>query len=249
LVTLGPIQYVGPAIQFLLGVLLLHNEMSSERWFGFALIGAALVVFVHEGTRAAQRTDRDRHTTADDANAPPREDARPPAIAERRLRHVLAHVPTSVSVVSTMDGPDPVGCTIGTLVSVSLDPPLIAYFGMRSSTTLAAVRRAGTFSVNVLAEDQAEASEVFARTGSDRFHAVRWGPGVTGTPHLDGAVVVLDCDVHGVTTVGDHEMVVGRVTDVSMTRPEADPLVFAGGTLRGLTPVHPVDGDVARRPA
>ena len=55
MVTLGPIQYVGPAIQFLLGVLLLHNAMSSGRWLGFALIGAALAVFVADGRRAADQ--------------------------------------------------------------------------------------------------------------------------------------------------------------------------------------------------
>lgn len=53
MVTLGPIQYVGPAIQFLLGVFLLHNEMSSARWLGFAVIGASLAVYVADGRRAA----------------------------------------------------------------------------------------------------------------------------------------------------------------------------------------------------
>jgi chloramphenicol-sensitive protein RarD len=55
MVNLGPIQYVGPGIQFLLGVLLLHNPMSPGRWLGFAVIGVSLVGFVAEGRLAATR--------------------------------------------------------------------------------------------------------------------------------------------------------------------------------------------------
>jgi chloramphenicol-sensitive protein RarD len=55
MVNLGPIQYVGPGIQFLLGVLLLHNPMSPGRWLGFAVIGVSLVGFVAEGRWAATR--------------------------------------------------------------------------------------------------------------------------------------------------------------------------------------------------
>lgn len=58
MVALGPIQYVGPSIQFVLGVLLLHNEMSTGRWLGFALIWAALAVFAADGIRASRRSPR-----------------------------------------------------------------------------------------------------------------------------------------------------------------------------------------------
>ncbi len=80
----------------------------------------------------------------------------------RLLRTVLGHVPTSVAVVCTLDGHEPVGHTVGSFVSVSLDPPLVGYFAMRWSGTLAAVRRSGVFSVNVLAEDQVALGRVFA---------------------------------------------------------------------------------------
>lgn len=183
------------------------------------------------------------------AGPPPDTAESPPDVVDpRRLRQVLGHVPTSVSVVCTMDGPDPAGATIGSFVSVSLDPPLVAYFAMRSSSTLSAVRRAGVFSVNVLAEDQAELSEVFARGTADRFRGVRWERGPGGSPHLDGALVVLDCDVDGVVAVGDHEMVVGRVTRVTAQRPGVEPLVFARGRFRGLSRAHPVGMDAVAHP-
>lgn len=166
-----------------------------------------------------------------------------------RLRQVLGHVPTSLAVVSTMDGPDPVGCTVGSFVSVSLEPPLVGYFAMEESWTLRAIRHHGAFSVNVLAEDQADLADRFSRPFIDRFGGTSWRPGAGGCPHLDGALIVVDCDLDGVLTVGDHEMVVGRVTVATARRPGVDPLVFARGRFHGYSKTHQVRLDQVARPA
>lgn len=158
----------------------------------------------------------------------------------RLLRRAARHVPTPVAVVCTTDGPRPVGATIGSFVTVSLDPPLVAWFALRPSMTLDAVRRSGSFAVNVLAEDQADLAAQFAVPSAHRFRNVPWQPGVTGNPHLERVVVVLDCDLHDVVTLGDHEMVVGRVTSATTEQPGAEPLVFSGGRFRELSPVVPV---------
>ena len=152
----------------------------------------------------------------------------------RLLRQVLRHVPTSVTVVCTLDGNHPVGHTIGSFVSASLDPPLVGYFAMRSSGTLAAVRRSGRFSVNVLGEHQVELGRRFADRSGEPFDGVRWEPGALGCPHLDGVLAVLDCDVEQVVPVGDHELVIGRVVGTTVAPGGPDPLVFARGRFRTL---------------
>lgn len=48
LVTLGLLQYLAPAMHFLLGVLVFHEHMSGGRWAGFALVWVALTVFTTE---------------------------------------------------------------------------------------------------------------------------------------------------------------------------------------------------------
>lgn len=48
---LGLIQYLTPTIQFLLGVLVLHEPMPTARWVGFALVWAALVLLGADGLR------------------------------------------------------------------------------------------------------------------------------------------------------------------------------------------------------
>lgn len=55
LVAVGLLQYVGPTIQFLLGVFLEHNAMSPARFAGFATIWAALALFATDGIRSARR--------------------------------------------------------------------------------------------------------------------------------------------------------------------------------------------------
>lgn len=53
--TLGLLQYVTPILQFLLGITVRHEQMSTTRWAGFALVWVALVVFTVEATRHRQR--------------------------------------------------------------------------------------------------------------------------------------------------------------------------------------------------
>jgi chloramphenicol-sensitive protein RarD len=51
LVTLGLLQYLAPILQFLLGVLWFHEDMSTGRWIGFALVWVALAIFTFESIR------------------------------------------------------------------------------------------------------------------------------------------------------------------------------------------------------
>jgi chloramphenicol-sensitive protein RarD len=53
--TLGLLQYVTPILQFLLGITVLHEQMSPARWAGFALVWVALTVFTVEATRHHRR--------------------------------------------------------------------------------------------------------------------------------------------------------------------------------------------------
>ncbi len=48
LVALGLLQYLAPVIQFALGVLLFHEDMTPGRWMGFGLVWIALIIFTVE---------------------------------------------------------------------------------------------------------------------------------------------------------------------------------------------------------
>lgn len=55
LTTLGLLQYLAPILQFLLGVLWLHEQMTPGRWMGFCLVWAALAVFTADSIRHHRR--------------------------------------------------------------------------------------------------------------------------------------------------------------------------------------------------
>lgn len=49
--TIGLLQYLAPILQFTFGVLVFREHMPPERWLGFAIVWAALVVLTIDGTR------------------------------------------------------------------------------------------------------------------------------------------------------------------------------------------------------
>jgi len=52
---LGLLQYLTPVVQFLIGVLILHEHMIEARWIGFGLIWCALVLLSVAGLRSARQ--------------------------------------------------------------------------------------------------------------------------------------------------------------------------------------------------
>lgn len=157
--------------------------------------------------------------------ARPRPEPAGDGITPERFRSVLAHAPSAVAVVTGM-GPDgPVGLSVGSFVPVSLDPPLIGFFPAKTSTSWPAVRAAGRFCVNLLAEDQTDVSMKFAVRGGDKFDGVTWAAGAAGTPVLDGCVAWIQCALEQEVDTGDHTLVLGRVLDLTVAR-DAHALVF-----------------------
>ncbi len=63
LTVIGMIQFITPVMQFLIGVLVLKEPMPAERWVGFALVWAAILVFVIDLLLAARRGRRTAPTT------------------------------------------------------------------------------------------------------------------------------------------------------------------------------------------
>ncbi len=149
-------------------------------------------------------------------------------IEAARFRQVLGHLPTGVTVITAVDEGVPVGLAVGSLTSVSLDPPLVLFCAARTSTSWPRIRAAGSFCVNVLGDDQEDVCRVFASSGTDKFAGMGWTPTASGSPRLDGVLAWLDCQVVDVVTEGDHDVVVGRVHDLGVGH-EGGPLVFFRG--------------------
>ncbi len=145
------------------------------------------------------------------------------------FRRVLGHYPTGVTVVTGVENGSPVGLAIGSFGSVSLDPPLVMFCPGKSSNSWPVIEASGSFCVNVLAEDQAAVSSLFAGRDPDKFAAVPWSTRATGSPVIDGCLAWIDCTIEAVHEGGDHWVVLGRVADLGVSRPEIGPLIFFKG--------------------
>lgn len=147
-----------------------------------------------------------------------------------RFRQVLGHYPTGVVVVTAVD-PDGVaaGMAVGSFTSVSLDPPLVAFFPDKTSTSWPRIQAAGRFCANILGSDQEAVCRTFAVKGGDKFAELSWHPARSGAPILDGVVAWIDCDIDSVQEAGDHYLVIGRVRTLDVADPSLPLLFFQGG--------------------
>jgi flavin reductase (DIM6/NTAB) family NADH-FMN oxidoreductase RutF/DNA-binding IclR family transcriptional regulator len=151
-------------------------------------------------------------------------------IVPDHFRRVLGHFPTGVTVVTAIDTDGaPVGMSVGSFSSVSLGPPLVAFYPDRSSSTFPRIRAAVSFCVNVLAEDQEWICRQMARKGAARFESLAWTTAPSGAPVLTGCVAWMDCTVEQIADAGDHFLVIGRVNELQVASDAMPLLFFQGG--------------------
>lgn len=130
------------------------------------------------------------------------------------FRRALGSFLTGVTVVTTI-GPEgePRGFTANSFTSVSLDPPLVLVCIAKKALGHPVFAATGSFAINVLSEDQKAVSGIFASKARDKFAAVSWRRGLTGSPVIDGSVAYFDCAMENLVDAGDHSILLGRVRD------------------------------------
>lgn len=154
------------------------------------------------------------------------------------LRRVLGAYPTGVTVITTRDADGkPVGMTANSFASVSLEPALILWSVRRSALGFEVYRDAEYFAVNILSENQADVSNLFARTSANKFDGITISDGAGGAPLIAGTAAQLECRTWNSCDGGDHLIIIGEV--LSFRRENAEPLVFAGGRYARIADIAP----------
>ncbi|RDW13297.1 flavin reductase family protein [Paracoccus thiocyanatus] len=152
-----------------------------------------------------------------------------PATAEARLlREALGRFATGVTVVTTAGPQGPLGMTVNSFSSVSLEPPLVLWCPARASARHAAFAEAAAWSVHVLGAEQLETCLRFTR-GGRQFEGLETALTEEGVPVIPGVAARFDCAAHAVHAAGDHSVLIGRVLRVTVAGPGDHPLVFAAG--------------------
>ena len=139
----------------------------------------------------------------------------------------MARVPTSVGVVTVELRGHRIGLTVASLVSLSLEPPLVGVAVRRDAALHELLRDAGRFTVSVLAAGQEALAQHFARGVPPiaLWERIPLRDTSDGPPELDGAVAWLRCRVRDELETGDHTFFVGEIESAEPGAAE-QPLVF-----------------------
>ena len=148
-------------------------------------------------------------------------------MAQDRFRDAMAHLPAGVVVVSTRLGDEYRGLTASSLVSISLDPPMVSVGLERESSTRAAVLETRAFNVSLLTRAQEFIADRLAGRAPAADAAWKTLPhrlGTNGIPILEGCAAWLECGLVAVHGAGDHDLCIGEVTAAEIG--SGDPLIL-----------------------
>jgi len=121
------------------------------------------------------------------------------------------------------------GFTATGFLTVSIEPPIVVVSCMNEGSSLAMLREAQGFAVNLLAPHQDALAAEFARPQPERPHLwneLPWVADAAGAPLLAGTVGAFSAKVRQLVPAGDHTLVLGDVTELHLDRPEGETLVY-----------------------
>ncbi|MGM9967131.1 flavin reductase family protein [uncultured Rummeliibacillus sp.] len=141
------------------------------------------------------------------------------------FKKALGNYPTGVTVVTTFDKENnPVGLTVNSFASVSLDPLLILWSIDKRAKSLSDFTYSKKFAVNILASDQDKLCFLFSSKEIDRFGQCEWKRSDDDLPILENVASVLECEKVQEIEAGDHIILIGQVYKVVNT--DKAPLLY-----------------------
>jgi len=137
---------------------------------------------------------------------------------------------SSVAIVSTFNGRQPVGCAVSAFLSLSLQPPSLLVSLRSGSETLGHIQSSNRFGLSLLADEHRALVDVFSHgRAGERFGATDYGV-VHGVPVVDDAPAVFACTLTAQIPMYDHTLVVGEVLSADLVDTHAELTVGASTT-------------------
>ena len=146
------------------------------------------------------------------------------------LRGLMRFVPHNVAVLAVDHDGDRMGVTVSSLVSLSLEPPLIGVSIGKQASLYELVRNAEGFSLSLLGDGQEELAQRFA---AGRPPIVHWQgvPTREGAvaPLIEGALGWIEAETHTEADAGDHTFFIADVLSIEHG-PSRNALVYREST-------------------
>src|SRR5690606_24846289 len=148
-------------------------------------------------------------------------------LSAEEYKAVFRRHPAGVAVVTLVEPVtrELVGFTATSVISVSADPPVLAFSVLSTSSSWPALQHAPTVVVNFLGYEQVSASQRFATSGIDRFDGVAFHQLATGEPVLDGALTWVRGVVAQRLPVGESHLVTVHAVESDSSR-AGTPLIY-----------------------
>ncbi|KXH78594.1 oxygenase [Sporosarcina sp. HYO08] len=145
-------------------------------------------------------------------------------------KEVMGNYPTGVTVVTALDeNGEPMGMTVNSFASVSLDPLLVLWSIDKGAHLYEQFLKADQFAVNILADDQRELCSLFASRTPDRFGQCKWEKSELNLPVLEDSLAVLQCKTFKQVEAGDHVILIGEVVEIE--KADKAPLLYHKRTM------------------
>jgi flavin reductase len=139
----------------------------------------------------------------------------------------MARLPAGVVVISARTRDTYRGLTASSLVSISLEPPMVLVGLEREAATREAVVEGKAFNVSVLTRSQEFIADRFAGRApavDGKWLDVPHLLGTNGIPLIDGCAAWFECRLVDVQPAGDHDICIGEVT--AARAGSGDPLIL-----------------------
>lgn len=144
---------------------------------------------------------------------------------QQLFKEVMGNYPTGVTILTTTDSEGtPLGLTVNSFASVSLDPLMILWSIDHRVSTIQSFVEGGKFAVHILAGEQQELCKTFASKNVDRFSNCTWQLSDNQLPIIEGAFAVMECKTFKTVEAGDHTILIGEV--INIQKEDKEPMLY-----------------------
>ena len=153
---------------------------------------------------------------------------------QRDFRKALGTFATGITVITTtLKNSAPVGITVNSFSSVSLEPPLVLWCLDNEADSYDIFAKCSNFAVHILHQDQEAISQAFSTKNNNRFADLDWEAGEFGSPILKDYASCFQCETEISYAGGDHIILLGRVKAIA-TNKDKSPLIYHDGNYHAL---------------
>ncbi len=140
---------------------------------------------------------------------------------EKAKKQALLMIPYGLFVLGAAHGGKETAATVNWVTQVSFNPPLVVVGIKGDSSAHAMVKDSKTFALSMLASGQKSIASAFFRRVEPKDGKLGdyvYERGSNGAPIISDAPASVECEVVGFYELGDHSVVVGKVTDARVKR-------------------------------